>query len=67
MAGLVRLEQLIQEANVPPQPALIAEAINVVVWIARRRMGRRVEQIKRVRGWTVHGGYELDEMDSLGT
>ena len=60
LAGLIRLEQLIQEANVPPQPELIAEAINIVVWISRTRTGRRVEQIKRVCGWTAHGGYELN-------
>jgi type IV secretion system protein VirB11 len=65
LAGLIRLEQLIHEANVPPQPALIAETINIVVWISRTRMGRRVEQIKRVCGWTAHGGYELDEMNNL--
>jgi P-type conjugative transfer ATPase TrbB len=67
LAGLTRLEQLIQEANVPPQPALIAEAINVVVWISRTRMGRRIEQIKKVCGWTVDGGYELVDADILGT
>ncbi len=67
LAGLIRLEHLIQEANVPPQPTLIAEAINVVVWISRTRTGRRVEQLKGVRGWTAHGGYELDDIDTIET
>jgi P-type conjugative transfer ATPase TrbB len=62
LAGLIRLEQLIQEANVPPQPALIAAAVNIVVCISRTSTGRRVEQIKRVCGWTAHDGYELAEM-----
>src|SRR6202022_2887327 len=34
-AALIRLEQLVQEANVPPQPALIAEAIDLIVVIVR--------------------------------
>lgn len=58
-AGLVRLEQLIQEANVPPQPALIAEAVNVIVSIKRTVEGRRIEQVCRVAGYTARSGYKL--------
>jgi type IV secretion system protein TrbB len=56
-AGLVRVEQLIQEANVPPQPRLIAEAIDLIVWIVRGPTGRRLQEVVRVRGWTQETGY----------
>jgi len=64
--GLARLEQLIQEANVPPQPPLIAEAVNVVVWIAQTSAGRRIKEIVRVRGWTGVG-YTLSAVCCLPT
>ncbi|MBC5826836.1 MAG: P-type conjugative transfer ATPase TrbB [Candidatus Eremiobacteraeota bacterium] len=57
--GLVRLEQLIQEANVPPQPRLIADAVNIVVWIAQTSTGRKIKEISRVQGWT-EVGYALN-------
>jgi P-type conjugative transfer ATPase TrbB len=63
LAALTRLEQLIEEAHVPPQPRLIAEAVNVVAWIARTSNGRRVQEINRVRGWTLHRGYELEKIN----
>ncbi|PZR64563.1 MAG: P-type conjugative transfer ATPase TrbB [Candidatus Eremiobacter antarcticus] len=62
-AALVRLEQLIQEANVPAQPKLVAEVVNIVVWIARTPSGRRVQEIVSVRGWT-EAGYVLEPLAS---
>lgn len=59
-AGLLRLEQLIQEANVPPQPALIAEAVNWVICITRTADGRRVDEVCRVTGFRPETGYILD-------
>lgn len=50
-AALVRIGQLIQEAGVPAQPELIAEAVNVVVSIKRTVDGRVVDQIARVAGF----------------
>lgn len=52
-AALVRLGQLIQEAGVPPQPELIAEAVQVVISIRRTNAtpGRVVEEIMRVEGY----------------
>lgn len=64
LAALTRLEQLVQEANVPPQPRLIAEAVNIIICIARLSNGRRVEEIKRVRGWTAEGGYETERVEN---
>lgn len=43
-AALVRIGQLIQEANVPPQDALIDEAVDVVVFITKTKEGKRTVQ-----------------------
>jgi len=50
--GLTRLEQLIQEAIPTPQKALIAEAVNIVIFIERYRHSRRVKEIIEVTGFT---------------
>jgi P-type conjugative transfer ATPase TrbB len=60
--GLIRLEQLIQEANVPPQPALIAEAVDLIVVIARTPEGRAVTEIARVHGVSP-SGYVLERVE----
>ena len=54
-AALIRVGQLIQEANVPANPALLAEAVNVVVSIKRTAAGRKVEQVTRVLGYNADG------------
>jgi P-type conjugative transfer ATPase TrbB len=56
--ALSRLEQLIQEAVTMVPRALIAETINVIVFIAGRNRARRVEEIVRVTGLHANG-YEL--------
>ena len=61
-AGLIRLEQLVQEANVPPQPALIAEAVDLIVVIVRTPTGRKITEIARVHG-TSASGYVLEAID----
>lgn len=48
--ALIRLEQLIQEAVVTVPRALIAEAVDVIVFIAGRGSKRRIEDIIRVTG-----------------
>jgi P-type conjugative transfer ATPase TrbB len=58
-AALIRLEQLIQEANVLPNPAVIAEAVNVIVSIQRTRTGRKVTEVLAVKGY-ADGAYRLD-------
>jgi type IV secretion system protein VirB11 len=51
-SALLRLEQLIAEVSVTPMPALIAEAIDVVVFMRRfGRIGRRVTEIIEVNGY----------------
>jgi type IV secretion system protein TrbB len=57
--ALTRLEQLVQEVSVTVPRALIAEAVNVIVFIAGRGRARRVREIARVIGHDSHG-YQLD-------
>ncbi len=56
--ALLRLEQLILEVAVTAPRALIAEAVNVIVYIAGRGHARRVQEIARVTGFDSHG-YQL--------
>lgn len=59
-AGLLRLEQLMAEVrDTQPQPALIAEAVNLLVFIARTPTGRRVREVVRSRGYR-DGAYILE-------
>ncbi len=58
-AGLTRIEQLIQEANVPPIKAVIADAIHCVVSIQKTAEGRRINQICTVKGGSPDG-YDLE-------
>jgi len=61
-AALSRLDQLVQEAGVPSQPQLIAEAIDLVVAIHRTAMGRRISEVVQVEGYGHADGYRLREL-----
>jgi P-type conjugative transfer ATPase TrbB len=50
LGALSRLEQLILEVTVTPPRALIAEAIDLIVFIVGRGQARRVDAIVRVTG-----------------
>jgi type IV secretion system protein VirB11 len=63
--ALTRLEQLIQESVVTVPRALIAEAVNVIVFIAGRGRQRRVEEILFVEG-LVDDEYRLTSVTSVG-
>jgi len=57
LEGLTRLESLISESNVPPQPKLIADAVDVVIHIGKQqldggRVGRRVQSVLKVSGYS---------------
>ena len=62
-AALVRLSSLVQEANVPPQPELIAETIHLLAFIARTPKGRRVTEMVRVDGYDFGHGFNLKPLE----
>ena len=59
VSGLYRLEQLIQEAVVTVPRRLIADAIDIVVFLKGRGSARRVETVARLEGLGADGDYEL--------
>ena len=59
MSALHRIEQLCQEAVVSVPCPLIADAIDIIVFIAGRGLARRVETIARVVGLDPDGGYAV--------
>lgn len=61
---LLRLEQLILEVAVNPPRALIAEAVNVVVYIAGRGRKRRIDTIARVVGFDGMGYHLADALEA---
>lgn len=65
LGALLRLEQLVLEVAVNPPRALIAEAVNVVVFIAGRGRLRRIESIARVVGYDGTGYRLADVQDAL--
>jgi type IV secretion system protein VirB11 len=63
--ALTRLEQLILEVAVTPPRALIAEAVQVIVFIVGRGRSRRVRDIVRVTGFDSQG-YFLEPLSATG-
>ena len=62
LSAFYRIEQLVQEA-VPTVPRpLIADAIDLIVFIAGRGLSRRVETIASVAGLDPDGGYLLTDI-----
>ena len=61
-SALYRLEQLVQEGVVTVPRRLIAEAIDLVVFIAGRGSGRRIETIAEVAGLDSDGDYAVTEL-----
>lgn len=61
-AALTRLEQLIGEATTIVPRALIAEAVDIVVFLSRRSGARRVEETLCVRGLDDCGFYRLEPL-----
>lgn len=62
--GLLRIEALVGEASAVNQERLIAEAIDIVVFIRRdRELGRKVQEVAICKGFK-NGDYELEYVDS---
>lgn len=59
VSALYRIEQLVQEAVVGVPRVLIADAIDLIVFIAGRGLARRIETVARVAGLDAQGGYSL--------
>jgi type IV secretion system protein VirB11 len=58
-AALYRIEQLVQEAVVTVPRHLIAEAIDLIVFIAGRGSDRRIDTVARVMGLDERGEYRV--------
>jgi type IV secretion system protein VirB11 len=58
-SALTRIEQLIGERTMHVPMQLIADAIDLIVFIARANEGRRVQEIMRVEGLDRHNCYRL--------
>ncbi|HNR78193.1 MAG TPA: ATPase, T2SS/T4P/T4SS family, partial [Parvularculaceae bacterium] len=62
--ALARLEQLIGERSQSASQSLIAEAVDVVAFIEKTQVGRRVTEIIRVTGHDRQQGYMLESADA---
>jgi type IV secretion system protein VirB11 len=62
-SALLRLEQLLQEAVITVPRALIAEAIDLIVFIGGRGAARKVESLLKLRGLDAQGGYRLEPIE----
>jgi type IV secretion system protein VirB11 len=60
-AALYRIEQLVQETVTTVPRRLIAEAIDLVVFIQGRGLARRIETVAELRGLDSEGDYALAE------
>ena len=60
--ALLRLDRLAQRANVPPQTALIAEAVDLIALIEGGNRGRRVSDLVRVTGLGPDGRFILHHL-----
>jgi type IV secretion system protein VirB11 len=63
-SALYRLEQLVQETVVTVPRRLIAEAIDLVVFIQGRGIGRRIDTIAEVTGLDADGDYAVTDLAS---
>jgi P-type conjugative transfer ATPase TrbB len=62
-AALYRLEQLIQEAVLTVPRRLIAEAIDIIVFIQGRGTARRIETIAEITGLNADGDYAVSDFN----
>jgi type IV secretion system protein TrbB len=62
--ALYRIEQLVQEATVTVPRRLIAEAIDILVFLEGRGSGRKVTEVAKVEGLDPDGDYHLTSIFS---
>lgn len=65
--ALARLDRLAQRANVPPQAALVADAVDLVVVLHGGNTGRRAVELARVEGLAPDGRFLLHHCTESGT
>lgn len=59
-AALLRLLSLVEEAGVPAQPQLIAEAVNLLAFMERTSVkGRRLTELVHVEGYSEKTGFKF--------
>ena len=63
-SALYRIEQLVQEAVVTVPRRLVAEAIDMIVFISGRGTARRIDALARVAGLDPDGGYALFDVST---
>ena len=62
-AAVLRLESLVEEAGVPPQARLIADTVNLILFLRRKPDGaRRVAEMIRLEGYSTASGYSMREL-----
>jgi type IV secretion system protein VirB11 len=64
LSGLIRLESLVAEATNAPQHALIAEAVDLVVFVDEEsgvKAGRKVREVLLVTGYS-NGNYQVERV-----
>jgi type IV secretion system protein VirB11 len=64
LSGLIRLESLVAEATSAPQQTLIAEAVDLVVFVDEEssiKAGRKVREILLVTGYS-NGNYQVEHV-----
>lgn len=64
-AGLVRLEQLVAEVHSAPSQSLIADAINLVVFIAKTPKGRRVNELLEITGFSDQQYLAIEHKEAI--
>jgi type IV secretion system protein VirB11 len=62
-SALIRLEQLVQEAVITVPRALIAEAIDLIVFMSGRGAARKVESLLKLEGLDAEGNYRLAPLE----
>lgn len=64
LSGLIRLESLVAEATAAPQQRLIAEAVDLVVFVDEEssvKAGRKVREVLLVTGYS-NGNYQVERV-----
>ena len=61
-SALYRIEQLVAECVITVPRRLIAEAIDMIVFISGRGTGRRVETVAEVGGLDADGDYAVTDL-----